>query len=296
MSECIDQKVLSTLLSLDPDKVRYASANRAIGEWNLLIIDKLIKDVIDQLPRKLSKVQFDRYIELKKRLSKISQQFKAHNYDQAPISRHIETLSQKLSPFKKEIHPLFEKMFAHTLAKKIMKFDEDVSDIKKEKAQKFISDLLVFFKHYLIPAMYLLKTPEQRLAVHELLKKIIKLKEVLDPLDFERILEKEMIVLVKHFVFNKVTDDHIYYNLLHYQEESLDLSDLALCQEAAISINNYIQKKLIPFLKDPDVFPNQEEIVKIYWSLSNLNRELIHFHSKEGRLLASALQDLEEII
>jgi len=294
MSELADQKGLSTLLKLDPEKVCYASSNRAVGEWNLLVIDKLVKDAVEHAPANMSKADLQQYGALKERLNKISQQFMAHDYDSAPIARYIEVLSQKLEPFKKEVHPLLEKAFEHAIAKKIMQFN--LSKVNRDQARKLIHDLVNFFDRFLIPAMYYLKTPEHREAMRNLLKNTVKLKEALDPLDFDGTLEEGVISLVKHFIFNAVTSDRIYHNLLHYQEGSLDLSNLELCIKATDSINYYMLNKLIPFLKDPEVIPSREDIIKIYWNLSILNRELIDRHSKEGALLFPALQALEELI
>lgn len=294
MGELAKQKGLSTLLKLDPEKVCYASSNRAVGEWNLLVIDKLVKDAVDHLPIKPSKITLKEYGLLKERLKKISEQFLSHNYDHAPIARHIETLTQKLEPFKKEVHPLLEKTLEHALTRKI--FASDQLELQKEGAQKFIRQLVGFFDRYLIPAMSHLKTYEHREVMRELLKKIVDLKENLDHLDVEGLLEESIIQLVKHFLFNAVENDRIYYNLLHYKEGSLDLSDLASCQKAANSINAFILFKLIPFIEDPDIVPCCEEIIKIYWNLSKLNQEFIAKHSKEGALLFPSLQAIEKLI
>ncbi|MCB1082729.1 MAG: hypothetical protein KDK61_00310, partial [Simkania sp.] len=68
MSDLVEKKCLSTLLKLDPDRVCYASSNRAVGEWNLLLIEKLVKDAVDHVPSKLSKEERKQYGQLKKRL------------------------------------------------------------------------------------------------------------------------------------------------------------------------------------------------------------------------------------
>jgi hypothetical protein len=294
MSDLAEKKCLSTLLKLDPDRVCYASSNRAVGEWNLLLIEKLVKDAVDHVPSELSKEERKQYGQLKKRLGQISCQFLAHNYDNAPISRQIEALSQKLEPFKKSIHPLIEKTFEHALTKKISELSS--GNLKENQTRQLIGELLAFFDRYLVPAMYYMKTPELREAMRELLKKIVKLKETLDPFDFDGALEEGVVTLVKHFLFNLMTSDRIYYNLLNYREGSLDLSDVRLCQKAAHSINEFMLKRLIPFLIDPEVIPSREEIVKIYWNLSTLNRELIDRHSKDGALLFRSLNVLEELI
>ncbi|WP_420421149.1 hypothetical protein [Simkania sp.] len=294
MSDLAEKKCLSTLLKLDPDRVCYASSNRAVGEWNLLLIEKLVKEAVDHVPTKLSKIDIEQYGQLKERLGRISCQFMAHNYDSAPISRQIDALSHKLEPFKKSIHPLIEKTFEHVLTKQISELSRD--NLKEEKSRQFIRDLLAFFDRYLIPAMYHLKTPELREAMRELLKKIVKVKETLDPLDYDGALEEGIVTLVKHFIFNLITSDRIYHNLLNYQEGSLDLSDVKLCQKAAYSINEFMLKRLIPFLLDPEIIPCREEIVKIYWNLSTLNRELIDRHSKDGAILFRSLNVLEELI
>jgi len=294
MSELAEKKCLSALLKLDPDRVCYASSNRAVGEWNLLLIDRLVKEAVDHVPKRLSKGDLKQYGLLKERLRQISCQFQAHDYDSAPISRHIEALSQKLEPFKKTIHPLIEKTFEHALINKIMNVNLD--GIEQRQARQLIHELLTFFDRYLVPAMYHLKTPELRESMRQLLKKIVKLKETLDPLDFDGTLEEGVVALVKHFIFNLITSDRIYHNLLNYQEGSLDLSDVKLCQKAAYSINEFMLKRLIPFLNDPEIIPCREEIVKIYWNLSTLNRELIDRHSKDGALLFQSLNFLEELI
>lgn len=294
MTELANQEELSALLKLDPEKVCYASSNRAVGQWNLLVIDKLVKSAVDHIPKKLTQGDVQEYCLLRERLKKISQQFRMYDYDDVPLARHIESLSQKLDPFKRVLHPFLEGAFKHVLSKKI--FELNLSDLERNQARAFICDLINFFDRLLIPAMSHLKTIEDRDTMRILLKRIVELKTELDPLDFEGLLEAKVILLVKHFLFNAVVSDRIYHNLLHYQEGSLDLSDLSLCKQAAESINTYMLDKLIPFIEDPEITPSREEIIKIFWNLSTLNQELIAKHSKEGALLFQSLQVIEKII
>ena len=287
-----EDKGVSALLSF-PEKTCYASSNRKIGEWNLMLIDQVVQNAISHFPQELTPEDLQEYQELEKRLRLIKKQFAEHDYECTPFAQHIEVLSQKLELFRKE-HSLFlQKTFSHPLVKRILAF-EGVLDA--EEAPKLRLKLMNFIVYRLVPAMSELKTYRERVKMNEILKKIVMMGMTLDTYDWDGSLSEHVNDLIKHFLFHLVISHHIYRNLLEYKPETLDFSSLAACQEAADGVNTFILDKLVPFLQDPDVQPCRAEIEKILENLVLLNQEFVQAHPEAENLLASSIALLKSFL